>query len=270
MADTSERTKILVFTRFSVYNYPSGVIRKHQKQIRSEADYLRVIYGAERLDEKFAAFEERTVPSMKAQSVPPTRWMVFTSPQLPSAYRRRLARALKGVPGAEVVMVRDHAQMLERSDEALKEAGGATVTVTLDDDDALHPRFLETVAARARPGHILSPRAGYMLHEDGRATRFSYPRDSCAATGLAFADGNVLRLGNHTAIHTRPGHPPIDFLPYKNVFVRVRHGANLAEHRRGNKLFPFSFENFLNSDLKKERAQGSATRKKGRTQPKQD
>ncbi len=263
----SEPPKILVFTRFSVYNYPSGIIRKHQKQIRSEADYLRVIYGRERLEEKFAAFEAHTVPSMKAQSLGATRWLVFTSPQLGAPYKRRLAAALKGVPGAEIVLVRDYAEMLERGDEAVAAVGpgqgNLVATVNLDDDDALHPNFLERVAARARPGppHILTPRAGYMLYEDGRAARFSYPRGSCAATGLTFVGGNVLRLGNHAAIHTRPGHPPIDVLPYKNSFVRVRHRANLVEHRRAEKLFPFSFEKYLASDLKLPQA-GTATRKR--------
>ena len=101
-----------------------------------------------------------------------------------------------------------------------------------------------------------------MLYEDGRAARVSYPRGFCAATGLAFAGGNVLRLGNHAAIHTREGHPPIEILPHKNSFVRVRHRANLGKVRRGNKLFPFSFEKYLVSDLKL--PQAGITRKKPR------
>ena len=253
---------VYIFTRFSVYNYPSGIIRKHAKEIKNAEDYQRIIYGSPRLDAKFAAFERFTVPSVLAQERRADRWLIFTSPQLPAEYQARLRGALKGVSEAEIVMVHDYEEMLEAGDSLVKAAGTAAalpITVNLDDDDALHPKYLallEREGERAKEPAVLSPQAGYMLYEDGRARRFSYPAGTCAASGLALVGGNVLRLGNHAAVHKRSAAgelPPIEFLQPRNLFVRVRHKGNLVdrnEERGALKLFPFSFSQYLDSELK--------------------
>lgn len=241
--------QVIVLTRFSVYNYPSPMIQMHQRWIKSESDYLDYIYGKERLESKFAAFEHFLLPSLQAQSRKPAAWYIFTSPHLPPEYQGKLQQLTRNVPYAKIVSVNHFSDVNTKASDLLP-LEGKFITVKLDDDDAFHPHYLYKLADAYAPHTILSPVSGYMASKfdfktrRGIASHYSYPKRVCAASGLAYAQGNVLTLGDHTKIHKH--HSNIQYIDEPKMFVRLIHDTNFSKPKHKGKPFRFSLASYLN------------------------
>lgn len=248
--------QIIVLTRFSVYNYPSPMVLKHQKWIKSESQYLDYMYGDERMGPKMAAFEYLLVPSLKAQILKPTAWYIFTSPHLQHHHQATLQRVLTEIPNAKIVYINHYADMDNKANE-LTPKEGKFITVKLDDDDAFHPEYLERLANMYTPHTILSPKHGYMLSKydfgkgRGMASHFSYPKRICASSGLAYAQGNILSTGDHMKVHRN--YKNIKYIDEPNMFIRLIHDANFTKPTHKSPPFRFTLANYLHPERRRTR-----------------
>ena len=230
--------QVVVSTPFSIYNYPSGIVAKHQPQIKSNEDYLDHMYSDDRLKTKFDAFEGVTIPSINGQTHKNYTWYVVHSPHLPEPYMDRLRRIAQTTPNMNLVPV---------ISKRLPESG--FIHVRLDDDDALHPGYFDLLASNYKPGLVLSPVNGYKVSnydhtkKHGRASVFNWRAPTCAASGLAIADNNINSLGRHTTIHKK--YPNIKYLTQKGLFLRMIHDHNFGTAKNSGKKFPFSVGRYI-------------------------
>lgn len=135
-----EDLPFIVILRFS---YPAlAGFRRLQAQVE---DTEALLYEPARLERRFALFETLTLPSLLAQTDGDFTTLFVTGQTLPPAARARLHRAAARLPGAEVVALPPmHAYEAVRAAlETLPWHGAShTVTLRLDDDDALDVGFM--------------------------------------------------------------------------------------------------------------------------------
>lgn len=252
----SKAVQIVVLTRFSVYNFPSNVLNAHRADIRTHEDYMKYMYSAERMDSKMTAFTQLTLPSIASQIYKPAKWLIFYSEHLPAHYKHQLEQAVRPHSFIELVHVAKYGDIIPAIDQRVPPS--PYVSVRLDDDDALGPNYFSILSANYKPHTIFSPINGLMLsHYDfhkktGQASPYAYQKNFCAASGLAYTDNNIYKLGNHMAIHTT--HKNIVYLKEPSLFIRLINNSNLSAPKHQRQPTPFSFKNFLhlsNSTRKK-------------------
>jgi hypothetical protein len=214
------------------------------------------MYGDERMGPKLAAFEHVLLPSLEAQKRKPTAWYIFVSPHLPPQHQATLQRVIQGIPYAKLISVNHFTDINGKASELLPEEG-KFITVKLDDDDAFHPEYLQRLATAYAPHTILSPKHGYMLSKfqfskgTGIASHFSYPKRVCAASGLGYAQGNVLTLGDHTKIHKQ--HENIQYIDEPKLFIRLINESNFSKPKHKGPPFRFSLANYLHPERRRTR-----------------
>ena len=97
----------------------------------------------------------------------------------------------------------------------------------------------------------------YDFHKKtGQASPYAYQKNVCAASGLAYTDNNIYKLGNHMAIHKT--HKNIVYLKEPSLFIRLINNSNLSAPKHQRQPTPFSFKQFLHLS--------NATRKKRTTE----
>ena len=242
------KVQIVVLTRFSVYNFPSDLISDLRPDITTHEAYIDYIYSEERLNSKLSAFQAVTIPSIKAQTYKNFKWYIIYSEHLPIPYITALKRAIRDVPHTKLMQVKQFSEV----NAAVKDILPASpyISVNIDDDDAFNPRYFKLLAETYSPGIILTPTTGYMLSKydfntrRGIASEITYPKKECAASGLAYADNNVLTLGNHTIVH-KAHKDNIHYFTEKGLFIRLINGSNISNAKHKNPPFKFSFSKFL-------------------------
>jgi hypothetical protein len=239
--------QIVISTPFSIYNYPSGILKAHQPHIKSHEDYMNHMYSDDRLNTKFDAFEHVSVPSINRQTYQNYIWNVVHSPHLPEVYMDRLKRIAQTTPRMKLIPVEDFSSFIPAISNALPKS--RYINVRLDDDDALHPGYFDLLASHYKPGRILSPVNGYKVSnyshakQKGKASIFNYLPKVCAASGLAACDKNVNSLGRHTHIHLK--NKDIKYLKQKGLFLRMIHDHNLGTSKNMKNKFPISVDRYM-------------------------
>jgi hypothetical protein len=247
-----KNVQVIVTTPFSIYNYPSGMVKTHQPHIKNKDDYMNHMYSDDRLNTKFDAFEGVTVPSINGQTHKNYKWLVVHSPHLPELYMDRLRRIAQTTPNMKLVPVKTYASFNSAISKRLPSSG--FINVRLDDDDALHPDYFNLLASNYKPGLIQTPVNGYKVSnynytkKCGKASVFKYPSSTCAASGLAIADNNVSKLGRHTNVHKK--HKNIKYLKQKGLFLRMMHDHNFGTARNFTKKFPISVHHYIKGTRK--------------------
>lgn len=154
------------------------------------------------MEEKFHAFENITVPSIKAQHYRNLKWIIFYSPKMPVIYLKKLRAAVRGLQ-TDLIAIGNMKEANRRFSEYSK--ARAYITVRLDDDDGLHPEYFKRIQDKANHGAIFGTGRGYRLSrkngqlvgcQDKYAPRF-------LSIGLAQVGNDVNKLGNHNLIHKR-------------------------------------------------------------------
>lgn len=243
----SKEVQLIVLTRFSVYNFPSGFISTYRKDIHTHEDYIKYMYSRERMESKIAAFTQLSVPSIVAQTRAPSKWLIFISEQLPGTYKKQLENSIRGLTMAEIVLVENIGDINVKLEERVPTT--PYITVKLDDDDALAPNYFNLLVTSYKPHTIFTPVSGFMLSDynfqkqTGMSSNYSYSKRVCAATGLAYTDNNVFSLGNHVNIHKE--HKNIVYLKDKGLFIRLINESNLSDPKHHRITSPFSFKAFL-------------------------
>jgi hypothetical protein len=219
----------------------------HRSNIHTHEDYMNYMYSTERLETKMTAFTQLTLPSITSQIYKPTKWLIFYSKHLPAAYKHRLELAIRPYPFIQLVLVAKYGDIIPFIDQHTPSS--PYISVRLDDDDALGINYFSILSANYKPHTIFSPTNGLMLSNYnfhtklGQASPYSYHANICAASGLAYTDNNIYKLGNHMTIHK--SHKNIVYLKEPNLFIRLINESNLSDPKHQQQPSHFSFKNFL-------------------------
>lgn len=171
--------------------------RSDAKLARSTDDLERrkqVLYAPERLKERFYFFEKICLPSLRWQTDKNFRFAIFTSPELPKKYRKRLARSVRKIPQVEIVYSKA-AHISEAIDPWMKKQKivheQRTVHFRLDDDDALSVDFISAIRKHMHvvPDHsIISRPSGLFLMDSPEGPQLLAKFEPYIAIGFAIVN----------------------------------------------------------------------------------
>jgi hypothetical protein len=184
------------------------------------------------LESRIALFEAFCLPSIANQTSSDFEWLIRFGPDTPPDLKARIDRWCQQV---NIIPLWNSAPA--RTAIAARLDGNDTLLLTtrLDNDDGLHPEFVETVqrAVSDRPAEVLDPPAGYSLNvPDGLARR------------LHVQLGPFLTLAERV---TRPPDRTIRSVPHKEawklgpvrefakepLWLRIVHDRNIWNRPRG-------------------------------------
>lgn len=209
-----------------------------------DADQRRqILYAPERLRERFYFFEKICLPSLRSQSDQDFRFAIFTSPELPKKYRKRLAAAVADLPQVEIVY--DRQPLLNRAIDAWMARQEIvhhqrTLHFRLDDDDALACDFIATLREHMGnvPDHALISRpSGLLLIDTPQGPELLAKFEPYIAIGFAIVNppGHIhnpynLKHGGHYRL------VPSLSLPGPLAYIHTAHAQSDTIAAQGRKL----------------------------------
>jgi hypothetical protein len=188
-------------------------------------------------------FRKFTVPSVATQSRLPDAWLVFFDEETPEATRDQFRQLAAQLPllRAEYcgnLVSEEFASQLwvERVRGVMAPATEWLITTRLDNDDALHRRFIETVQSLARPGvrEFLNPTCGLIL-ENGKLYRDRHDSNPFITLSEPAADCRTVFIDGHTRVAS---HWPVRQFALPDAWIQVVHGGNLVNRVRGVLISP--------------------------------
>ncbi len=122
----------------------------------------------EYLKQRFAIFESITIPSIVSQTEQNFLWLVFFDSDTPNEFKERVQDILQ-FNNCQAVYVQKAEQIIPFLKEKLSPNTKTLVTTNLDNDDALHKKFVEIIHSNFRDEklYFLNFTLGYMLRKDG-------------------------------------------------------------------------------------------------------
>lgn len=163
------------------------------------------LFNPRRLATKFKAFERMTMPSIKHQTYQRYTWLIYTSDQLPAAYKERLEKYKNNK--VKIIYVKNFYEMETDLDKRLIGKKHYT-TMRIDDDDGLCNNFLEEINKYAsKPsakGTIISIPRGRLYTIRGKKIIYgSSVFSKRIALGLTAVGFNIMDAGIHTQVNKK-------------------------------------------------------------------
>lgn len=196
------------------------------------------VLSCEWLGARMELFRQFTLPSVASQSQLPDAWLVFFDECTPSASRGEFQRLTGEFPLLHVEYCRVFTPELvvERVRRIMAPSAEWLLTTRLDNDDALHRRFIETVQSHARDGisEFINPTNGLIL-ANGQLYRhrdFSSPFITLSEPAAAC---RTVLIDQHPLLAR---HAPVRQFALPDAWVQVVHGGNLANAVRGVLVSP--------------------------------
>ncbi|MGP1309919.1 MAG: glycosyltransferase [Phycisphaerales bacterium] len=221
-ADQPAETTHVLLTRFNVR------VRAKWSQLNNDERWLAG---------RFDLFETYCLPSVQHQTCADFVWLVYFDPGTPEPFMSRAREALERVPQARLVTIEafDRELWMAPILEAVPSSASRLITTRLDNDDGLHPRFLERVRAAARtvstPTFINLP-TGCALR-DGRLYRVT-DRSNAFLSLVERVDvggePETVWVKPHTEAHA---FAPIVQAEGEPAWLQVIHGENVSNRVRG-------------------------------------
>lgn len=149
------RDAIVGICRFSFLGWDDWVGGRETWQhtpARREKQRL-ALYAPDRLTQRFAAFEQLLLPSIRAQTDPDFSLWILTSDALPEPWMQRLRDLCAGISQISIIVsaAEDVGSALrEPLRQAAKANGGPVLQFRIDDDDALSRHFIARLRRAAR------------------------------------------------------------------------------------------------------------------------
>ena len=221
---------IFGYMRFS---YLGRSDAKLTRSIEDLAQRKEILYAPERLKERFYFFEKICLPSLRWQTDKNFRFAIFTSPELPRKYKKRLAKAARSVPQIEIVY--DKNPILNRAiDSWIRKQPVVhtqrTLHFRLDDDDALASDFIATLRSNMPnvPDHgLISRPTGLLLIQTAEEAELLAKFEPNIAIGFALVNppGHIhnpydLKHGGHYRI------APSLVLPGPLAYIHTAHSQS--------------------------------------------
>ncbi|MCB8889544.1 glycosyltransferase [Vreelandella malpeensis] len=214
--------KIFIFTRYSV------LLKTKAWALSKDNDfdqYREKLFSSERMQQHSFFFKELTIPSILYQKNIPESvdfyYIVLTSKHLPNEERIKLESTLSELQRSKIIYIEPEEDLYDVINNFISKevkVGEIFASIRLDDDDALHPKFIASVSKymeRSFVGHVISHSRGYATLFDFDQQAFisaisiNYPKN---AQGMAFINSrinedkyftdqvNVYEIGNHTIV----------------------------------------------------------------------
>lgn len=196
------------------------------------------------LDARMRLFLDITVPSLAAQIRRPDQWLVFFDDNTPDKIRtlfealRAKHLSLTNILRAEYCTELTTDECARRIVSLAPEGTDWLLTTRLDNDDALHPHFIETVNRLCRPGvrEFINPTRGLIVAGPRlyRKRDFSSPFISCSEP---LSDCRTVWVDQHQRLAR---HGLVRQFGLRDAWIQVVHGGNLANQVRGVRACPSS------------------------------
>lgn len=183
-------------------------------------------------------FRQFTVPSVASQSRLPDAWLVFFDEGTPEATRNEFRQLAAKLPLLHAEHCREFTPMMvvERVRRIMGPTADWLLTTRLDNDDALHRRFIETVQSHARPGvrEFINPTYGLILANRRlyRDRDYSNPFITLSEPAL---DCRTVLVDEHTLLAR---HGSVRQFALPDAWIQVVHGGNLVNQVRGVLISP--------------------------------
>lgn len=227
--------QVVVQTRFSYLG---------QSGWRSDASRrAEELFDPERLNRRFALFENITLPSLANQTDGDFRLIVLSAAKMPESYRQRLVALVSDQLGDTRATIKFAwpGYASKKMAIAIKSAlplQDAIIEVVLDDDDALATTYIENlrvgVALQAQPllaqhqyAFVTFPRGLSLFANDGKIA-FQNRMVPFTNLGLALVAAPSLGKNIFAVSHKRIGerHPHVVIDSGEPTYVRSVHGDN--------------------------------------------
>jgi hypothetical protein len=206
--------------------------------VRRGADIDPRVLSPEWLGARMKLFEEITVASVAAQTQVPDVWMVFFDEGTPQATRDHFQRLTVNLPQLRAEYCRDFSAQVcaDRILHRLPSGVDWLLTTRLDNDDALNPRFVESVRSLVRPGvrEFINPTRGLIVAKGNLFRKRDYSSPFISLSEPLDHCSTVL-IDQHQRLSR---HGPIRQLALTDAWIQVVHGANLANQVRGVRISP--------------------------------
>jgi len=221
--------KIYILTRFSLPRYPpkgftwDKSIYSHQN---SEINYYKWLYDEKRLDERMRIFNHITRPSIENQTYENYEWMFFIGQGLPDKYKKSLTEIKK----SKLIIPKKYKHIGSKRFFDRKEF----ISIRLDDDDAIHPKYLENIKSFNKENQIIAPFYGkyFHLNADGTIQAQNVTnKNYIKGCGVGCYRENIYSLGNHARLHEKFD---VNFIKDQNMFF-VSVGQHTSTNRRFDK-----------------------------------
>lgn len=150
--------KHFLITRFN--------IRLKEWSIKNKKDH---VLSEVWLEKRFYLFETYCLPSVINQSCQAFNWLLCFDSETPIFYKDRIERLIKSHPNFKVLYLNQQSHFLEnvilQIEESLSEKETHILTTRLDNDDAIHKDFIETIQSHYKPTHklIIDVKQGYQF-----------------------------------------------------------------------------------------------------------
>ena len=224
--------KIYILTRFSLPRYPpkgftwDKSIYSHQD---SEINYYKWLYDEERLDERMRIFNHITRPSIENQTYENYEWIFFIGQGLPDKYKKSLTEIKK----SKLIIPKKYKHIGSKRLFDKKEF----ISIRLDDDDAIHPKYLENIKNFNKENEIIAPFYGkyFYLNADGTMqAQDVINKPYIKSCGVGCYKENIYNFGSHAKLHEKFN---INFIKDQNMFF-----MSVGKHTCTNRRF-FNKEN---------------------------
>jgi len=205
---------------------------------KSIEERIAAVFAPERMARRFELFEAICLPSLKAQNPDHFHAILLVSSHMPNEYLERLEALVEKTPNISIA-VREPGFVPYLFGTAIAElvhGDAPTVTVRLDDDDALAADYSDRVQKYLIPAHheyCLTFAEGYDLTVGQGALEIRPNYAPCIAAGLGMIsttsqEFNIYHCGIHVEI---PKNFPTLIDTSARMFVRTRHDmADTSAH----------------------------------------
>lgn len=193
--------KVYFITRFSIYDPQFRGFRLTADYTQKE--YERRLFGKDRLDHKFDAFQNITLRSIVEQSCDDWKWLIFTSDRMPDEYKKRLHVLVEDYSNIALLSVKDFNEFFEKVSSY--DYGNSFATVRIDDDDGLSGCFVEKLQQYSKnAGSIVSFTEGALVkYAKGSLMLGEQISAKNNALGLTGIGVNIYSCGRHSDIDAR-------------------------------------------------------------------
>lgn len=193
------------------------------------------------LDHRFSLFERYCLPSIAGQTCKDFHWIVLFDRHTPDEYKARIAAYQGCCPQLIPIYVapqegRYFARIFGEEVRKRIEPSSGVLTTYLDNDDALHRRFVEDIQNRAASlpdGTFITYIDGYQYYTDHRyAMRIHYPRNHFVSVIEKRAPLNmnvrtIYGFGSHYYLVKIPG-VRIEQISGSRMWCEVIHEKNMG------------------------------------------
>lgn len=198
------------------------------------------VISNEWLSARMKLFREITVPSVANQTRQPDIWLVFFDVETPAETRNAFAQLAARLPAlrAHFCATLDLEICRTVVREAFPQNADWLLTTRLDNDDALHPDFIQTVTSCVEVGRreFINPTNGLIV-ASGKLYRKRDVSSPFISLSEPMSECKTVWLDQHQRLSR---HGQIRQVALRDAWIQVVHGGNIANQVRGVRVLPSS------------------------------